>query len=760
MPHGSKILVVDDDTRMCDSLEVLLGKEGYEIQTRHSGQEALEVLNKEAFDVVLLDLVLPDINGVETMHYVSSQTPEASIIVMTGYASWDSAVDSLKMGAFDYIRKPFEYEELSRVVKSALDHKALTTEQRRIEKALRESEEKYKTLVESSLTGVFIHQDGKYVFVNDRFAQIHGYRPEELLGKAYLTLIHPDERDASAQIASGRLKGETFPQRYEVRRLRKDGETIWCEMMATLIEYAGRPAVMGNIIDITERKSSQEALRQSERRFRDTANLLPSIICEIDPDMQLTYVNKAGFEIFGYSRADFDAGIRVTNLFHPDDREKLAKRVGQLLQGSRLAATEYRMLTKNGEELTVLINSVPMYENGKIVGIRSSLVDVTKMKQLQAQLDQAQRMESIGTLAGGIAHDFNNLLMGIQGRTSLMLMDMDAEHPHHGHVSGIGDAVQRGAYLCKQLLGFARGGKYEVGPTDLNRLVRKSSKMFGRTKKEIRIHGDYEKALWTVETDRGQIQQVLLDLFVNAWQAMPEGGDLYLSTNNVALDEEHTRPFNLEPGNYVKISIRDTGVGMDETTRQRAFEPFFTTKKMGGGSGLGLASAYGIVKNHGGMINVYSEPGCGSKFDVYLPASDKEVPKDEELSAEMFKGTETVLLVDDEDMILEVGEEMLETLGYEVMLARGGREAIELYKENQEKIDMVILDMIMPDMGGGEVYDRLKKISREAKVLLASGYSVEGLANEILQRGCDGFIQKPFDLRHLSAKLREILDEE
>jgi len=303
--------------------------------------------------------------------------------------------------------------------------------------------------------------------------------------------------------------------------------------------------------------------------------------------------------------------------------------------------------------------------------------------------------------------------------------------------------------------------------------------MFGKTKREITIRGKYQDNPWTVEVDQGQIEQVLLNLYVNAWQAMPRGGDLYIQTENITLDENYTKPFNVTPGRYVKISITDTGVGMDEATQHRIFEPFFTTQEMGIGTGLGLASAYGIIKNHGGIINVYSAKGEGSTFTVYLPASEKEVIKEEKVPEKLLKGTETILLVDDEDVIIDVGEGILKTLGYKVLIARGGKEAIEIIskahrakrKEDKRKKrhapgamppapDIVILDMIMPGMGGGETYDRLKEIDPDIKVLLSSGYSINGQATEILKRGCDGFIQKPFTLKGLSKAIREVLDKD
>lgn len=256
------------------------------------------------------------------------------------------------------------------------------------------------------------------------------------------------------------------------------------------------------------------------------------------------------------------------------------------------------------------------------------------------------------------------------------------------------------------------------------------------------------------------MDQVLLNLYVNAWQAMPGGGDLYVETKNVILDEDYVKPFAVAPGRYVKISVTDTGIGMDKATRERIFDPFFTTKEMGRGTGLGLASVYGIIKNHGGFINVYSEKGHGATFNIYLPASEKAVIDEKIPDGEIRKGSETILFIDDEEMIIEIAEELLAQLGYTVLTARSGKEAIEIYGQQRKQIDIVVLDMVMPDMSGAMTFDRLKEMSPEVKVLLSSGYSIDGQATEILNRGCNGFIQKPFNLQTLSRKLRKILDEQ
>jgi len=510
-------------------------------------------------------------------------------------------------------------------------------------------------------------------------------------------------------------------------------------------------------VEISERKQAEKAMRVSEERYRLLVENANDAIF-IAQDEVIKFANPKTEELTGYSAEEL-AKTPFANFVHPEDRDMVVERHKRNLEGEELpGAYSFRIINSANEEFGGEINAALITWEGR-PAILNFLRDITPQKKLEAQLQQAQKMESLGSLAGGIAHDFNNLLMGIQGRTSLMLMYKDSSHPDFGHLSGIEDYITNAANLTKQLLGFARAGKYEVKPTAINDLIKKSATLFGRTKKEIAIRSKYLEDVWTLEVDRGQIEQVLLNLFVNAWHAMPGGGDLFIETENVTVDESFIRPFEVQPGKYVKFSIADTGVGMDEATRQRIFEPFFTTRKMGRGTGLGLASVYGIIKNHGGFIDVYSEKGHGTTFNIYLPASEKAAMKEKALAGDLVKGFEAVLLVDDEDMIIDVGKELLGELSYEVLLARSGQEAIKIYEENKEKIDMVILDMIMPDMSGGDTYDRLKESNPDIKVLLSSGYSIDGQATEILNRGCDGFIQKPFNIKQLSQKLREILDK-
>ena len=338
-------------------------------------------------------------------------------------------------------------------------------------------------------------------------------------------------------------------------------------------------------------------------------------------------------------------------------------------------------------------------------------------------------------------------------------MDLDPFHPHLKHIKSIEEYIQSAVGLTKQLLGFARGGKYLVKPIDINELVLNSAAMFGRTRKEINIHTKIQQSPLVVEADQGQIEQVLLNMYVNAWQAMPDGGELFLETKAVILEADICKPYEAKPGRFAKVSVTDNGIGMNEATCQRIFDPFFTTKGMGRGTGLGLASAYGIIKNHGGMITVYSEIGHGTTFNIYLPESGNKPHREISMEGKLTMGSATILLIDDEELIIDVGQAMLERLGYRVMVCREGLESVKVVTDMGNEIDLVILDMIMPGMDGGTTFDHIREIQPDLPVILSSGYAINGHADKIMRRGCNGFIQKPYNISELSQIVRKVLDE-
>ncbi len=507
-----------------------------------------------------------------------------------------------------------------------------------------------------------------------------------------------------------------------------------------------------------------EKRRHSEEKYRALVENMQDGVFILQ-GRKYRFVNESLARMHGYTVEEM-LEMDSLSLVAPEHRELVIDHYRKLVAGEPVEREyEFDVLHKDGGiRRTINLSMSVFIFQGKIAAL-GTVKDITEKKSAEAerqklehQLYQAQKMEAVGTLAGGIAHDFNNLLMGILGNATLARMHMDSSHPGYERLKNIETYVQSGAELTRQLLGFARGGKFEVKPTNPNELIRQTSEMFGRTKKELTLFPNLQNDIWMIDVDRSQIEQVLMNIYVNAWQAMPGGGSLYLQTENVILDSSFTTVFSVIPGKYVKISITDTGVGMDANVQKRIFEPFFTTKEKGRGTGLGLASAYGIVKNHGGFINVYSEKGKGATFTVYIPASDQKAGNDSAPALpQIQKGSGTVMLVDDEKLILDIGVQLLESLGYQVITASNGKQAIEIYSRCQQRIVLVILDMIMPVMGGSETYDRLKAAHPDVKVLLSSGYSMDGQAADILKRGCNGFIQKPFNIEQLSRKISDIL---
>jgi PAS domain S-box-containing protein len=505
---------------------------------------------------------------------------------------------------------------------------------------------------------------------------------------------------------------------------------------------------------------------EEQSRYKELLENVDDAVYILDPKGNVLEANEAAYLQLGYSPEQF-FDLNLSDIIPQEEAGSIIAQLGKDNpdESPRKITLETTHTKTNGETIPVEIQSRAISYRGRNV-ILNVARDITariraekEKKQLESQLIHSQKMEAVGTLAGGIAHDFNNLLMGIQGYTSLMRLQTKPEDPNDEYIKGIENAVMNAANLTNQLLGFARKGKYTLRQTSLNRIVENSTKMFTRTRKEIVTHIKLQDKIWSVKVDQGQIEQVLINLYLNAWHAMPDGGDLFIQTENVFLSQDYCRPFDVPGGNYVKVSVTDTGTGIGDDIIERIFEPFFTTKDVGKGTGLGLASAYGIIKNHSGIIRVYSEIGNGTTFNIYLPASDEEVAKDTLMSSAMLKGREKILLVDDEKGTIQVEELMLKKLGYSVLPALSGQEALQLYQDNMVELDLVALDMIMPEMNGKDTYEALKKLNPKVKVLLVSGYSLNKQIEELMEKGCNGFIQKPFDIIQLSQKIREVLED-
>ncbi len=540
---------------------------------------------------------------------------------------------------------------------------------RRAERSIQESEELYSKLI-AAIPDMVVRTDvdGQIFFVNEVALQMIGYSMEELEGKNILQFIAPKDHETVLENLKLIFDRKLGPREYHL--IMANGKELLFEVNSDVLRRKdGSPYGIVNVCrDITARKLAEEELQKLASVVKYSSELVNLATL----DGKMIFLNNAGSKMLGID-SDKVEQVNIMEVI-PDDFQELVQTelLPALMEGDTWEGElKYRNI-KTGElrDVHAMTFTVKEPNTKKPLFLANVSIDITERKRaveekakLEAQLQQAQKMESMGTLAGGIAHDFNNLLMGIQGRASLMMMETDSSHSYNEHLKGIEDYVKSAADLTKQLLGFARGGKYEVKAIDLNKLIINQNHMFGRTRKEINIQEKFEKDLWATDVDQGQIEQVLLNLYVNSWQAMPGGGDLYVQTENIVLDESFNRPYHVEPGKYVKVSITDTGVGMDEATQQRIFDPFFTTKEMGRGTGLGLASVYGIIKSHGGSIDVFSEKGEGTTFNIYLPATEKEIVKEKESQEEVLKGAETTLLVDDEDMIVDVGCGIMKKLG-------------------------------------------------------------------------------------------------
>ncbi len=505
--------------------------------------------------------------------------------------------------------------------------------------------------------------------------------------------------------------------------------------------------------------------------FRTLFDIAPFGIVIADREGRIIEANPAFLAMSGLSPAELaqaetgdpQAGEGLNDLM-------LRCRAQIAAPGAPTAAERVAFKRRDGRVFfgTVVTAAVDLDGCAGAVGFIQDATDQARMEKelerVSAQSQHAQKMEAIGSLAGGIAHDFNNLLMGVQGNVSLIMLNKDPGHRDVAYLKNIEKAVVRGSELTRQVLGCARGGKHEVQTTDFNHLLERVTTLFARSRKELTVRKRLQDRLWTVEADPGQMEQIMLNLLVNAWEAMPGGGEVVIESANVTVEANTPgRPPDAAPGNFICITVTDTGVGMDAQTQARIFEPFFTSKKSGSATGLGLSSVFGIVQNHHGFITVRSGKGRGATFRVYLPASAPSPARAAAAPAAVARrGPATLLLVEDEEMVAAIADQMLTRIGHTVLLARSGAEAVSIYQQQRGRIELVILDMIMPGMSGADTFDRLKAIDPNVRVLFSSGYSLSGVDPEVLSRSGRGFIQKPFTLEQLSQKIREILasDEE
>ncbi len=474
----------------------------------------------------------------------------------------------------------------------------------------------------------------------------------------------------------------------------------------------------------------------------------PLGIMHFDQKGVIVDCNKRFVEIMGSSRGKLIGFNMLTSL----QDKKMLSAVEAALSGET-GYYEGDYLSVTGDKLTPMraIYNRIISEEGSFLGGVSIYEDITEKKKLEAQLQQAQKMEAVGTLAGGIAHDFNNILQAISGYTQILLMGKEADNPDYEKLEAIEKSAQRASDLTKRLLIFSRKTESKLRPIDLNKEIEQVSKMLERTiPKMINIELHLSKDIKIINADPAQIEQIMMNLGVNARDAMPDGGRLIFETENVIFNEDYCKiHLGSKPGQYVKLSVSDTGQGMDKEILRHIFDPFYTTKVTGKGTGLGLAMVYGIVKSHNGYIMCYSEPNEGTIFKIYFPIIEKEAERAvlKKENVPIKGGNETILLIDDEEPIRAICRDILARFGYTVFMASDGETALEIYSEKKKEINLVILDIIMPGMGGRKCLEELLKINPELRIIIASGYSINGPAKEALKAGAKGFISKPYDMK-------------
>ena len=515
---------------------------------------------------------------------------------------------------------------------------------KQIEENLKRSEKKYRLIVENQTDMIVaFDSEGFLLFASPSYCKTFDKTADELVGTKFIPLIHEEDRETVVK-AIDNVYQPPYTAYVEERAMTKDGWRWQAWLNSAILNEEDKvESIVAAGRDINNRKKAEEALRESEERYRGFVENAVLGVFQVTKEGKFLMANQRMANIFGYdSRQDFIANVdNITKLYaKPEERTVILKKIDEKGYIDGLTMNFRR---KNGNPIfcNAYVRSIKR-DGGEYI-YDGLLEDITDKKKIEIQLQQAKKMESIGTLAGGVAHNFNNLLMGIQGNASMVLLDIDSSNPHQKYLKNIERLVENGAKLTAQLIGYAREGGYEVKPISLNQLVKDTSDTFGMTKKEITVHQELSDEPYGIKVDQGQIEQVLLNLYINAADAMPEGGDLFLKTINATDKDITDKPYEVQPGNYVLLTVRDTGVGMDKETRGRIFEPFFTTKGLASGTGLGMASAYGIIKGHGGYIDVDSEKGKGTTFSIYLPATEKVIEEKKVLSDELVKGKGTVL---------------------------------------------------------------------------------------------------------------------
>ena len=754
------LLIEDNEDDACLIGETLTEQTAADIELEWVDRlgSGLTRLAEDKIDVVLLDLSLPDSHRLETLDKVQKQTPDVPVIVLTHLDDEAMAVQAVRKGAQDYLVKGrSDGIQLIRAIRHAIERK-------QSEKAVRDSEARLRAIIDTALDALIgINAQGIIIDWNPRAEVIFGWARGEALGQKLADLIIPPryreahERGLQHFLRTG--EGLVLNRSIEVAGLRRDGTEFPLELSITSIKRGETYVFNAFLSDITERKRAEE----NRIRMASIVESSEDAIIGKTLDGIVTSWNGGAERTFGYT-ADEVIGKAIGLLIPHDRLDEESQIIERVKQGERVTHFETVRRRKDGKEINIALTISPIKdEEGRAMGFSEITRDITEHKSLEAQLRQSQKMEGVGQLAGGIAHDFNNLLTVINSYSDMMLGELDFSNSFFRNgIEQIKEAGHRAASLTRQLLMFSRQQVLEPKVLDLNEVVSNIAKLLRRLIGEdvtqvLCLH----PALGRVKIDPGQMEQVIMNLAVNARDAMAGGGQLTIETGNVELDNAYACKHALvQPGPYVMLAVSDTGCGMDADTQGRIFEPFFTTKGPGKGTGLGLATVYGIVKQSGGNIWVYSELGKGTTLKIYLPRVEQtsELPESGAAPVELPRGSETVLLVEDDEMVRALAQAILERYGYQVLAARNVHDALRFAQEGPGQIHLLLTDTIMPVMNGPELAKRFRSIRPETKVLFMSGYTDKVISYTAALEPGTAFLQKPFTPQTLTHKVHEVLN--
>ncbi|PLZ05131.1 hybrid sensor histidine kinase/response regulator [Fischerella thermalis] len=748
-----KVLLVEDnpgDVRLLQEFLWDVTTAQFELMPVERLDRTLKLLNQESFDVILLDLSLPDSQGLETFITLHRQAPAIPIIVLTGLDDENLALRAMQEGAQDYLVKgQVSGDLLVRCMRYAI-------ERQRIEEALRQSEERFRVALKNSPIVVF-NQDKelRYTWV---YNTSPGFINEEILGKRDLDLTAAADAQLVFDIKQ-RVLSTGIGIRKEVSITTAQGIRYFDLTVEPLRNEAQEViGVTCASIDISDRKLAEEKIREQAALLDVTTDA----IFVRDLDNRVILWNKGAENLYGWLVQEA-YGKKVVELLYDDEPPEEVEIALLTVINQGKWQGELPRVTKSGKKVLVSSRwSLVCQEDGTPKSILTVDTDITEKKQLETQLFRAQRLESIGTLASGIAHDLNNILTPILAVSQLLPLKFPNIYSEHEHLLEIlEDSARRGADLVKQVLSFARGVEGKRMTLQVKHLIREVVKIIKQTfPRSIEVCIDVAPDLWTVYGDSTQLHQVLMNLCVNARDAMPDGGSLTISAENLLIDENYAR-MNLDAkvGPYTVVTVADTGVGIPREIVERIFEPFFTTKELGKGTGLGLSTVIGIVKSHGGFVNVYSEVGRGTQFKVYLPAAQKIQQIESTPQLEPLAGKEElILVVDDEPAIQEITRASLETHNYKTLVASDGIEAIALYAQNRDKISAVLMDIMLPSLDGLTAIRTLQKINPSVKIVATSGLASSSKLAQASTTNISGFISKPYTVKELLLTLQKVLN--